>query len=208
MSLKYRPAEPQSTSHFRTQSSAVGYLVKQLLTITTQLPTTFSSSLESNSLENNPHRSSNISNITLAMACFSDLPFELQTDIWTLVFPSHGGVHWVEFEGFPNTLHIVKKTLDFTRDLFDDKEPDTGENRTKRYDNLDYKSTAMVWKTAAYFSNIYMLLYPRFTEIPRGYRKICSRRMYWMRLPRRVVAGSSRPILKLQTCSRLARLHA
>jgi len=67
------------------------------------------------------------------MACFSDLPFELQTDIWTLVLPYRGGVQWVEFEGIPHPPHTINKTLELTYELFGDREPDMKESILRRF---------------------------------------------------------------------------
>ena len=69
------------------------------------------------------------------MASFSDLPVELQTDIWTLVLPSWGGVHWIEFEGFPHSSHVIKKSLQWIDDLFEGKEPSPSENEAACFDN-------------------------------------------------------------------------
>jgi hypothetical protein len=73
------------------------------------------------------------------MPHFSDLPFELQTGVWNLVLPHQGGVHWVEFEGFPHPSHIIKKSLQWAHDLFDDKEPDNRENSVAQWDNHEYR---------------------------------------------------------------------
>jgi hypothetical protein len=59
-----------------------------------------------------------------AMAKFSDLAVELQNEIWTLVLPHRGGVHWIEFEGQPLSAAIIHKTFERVRDIFDNKEPE------------------------------------------------------------------------------------
>lgn len=55
------------------------------------------------------------------MAGFSDLPFELQTEIFMLALPPRGGVHWVELEGRPLPYDDVRKGLHHARELFDPK---------------------------------------------------------------------------------------
>lgn len=56
------------------------------------------------------------------MARFTDLPVEIQTDIWELVLPYRGGVHWVEFEGFPHPPGYIKNSLEITRKLYGDSD--------------------------------------------------------------------------------------
>jgi len=74
------------------------------------------------------------------MARFSDLPFELQTDIWNLALPHQGGIHWVEFEGFPHPSHVINKSLQWNHDLFDDKEPDNHKHSITQYHNREYNN--------------------------------------------------------------------
>lgn len=68
------------------------------------------------------------------MARFNDLPIEIQTQIWELVLPYRGGMHWVEFEGVPRSPEAIRESLERTRILFDNNE-------------LRIKNRGTVWKS-------------------------------------------------------------
>ena len=103
------------------------------------------------------------------MASFSDLPFELQTDIWTLVLPYQGGVHWVEFEGVPHPTHLVKKSLEWTHSLFGDKEPGDSENQIAQYDHPEYNDYCLkIGDSQGQSSMFFHYLY---TSVPSVYGK-------------------------------------
>ncbi|EPE35824.1 hypothetical protein GLAREA_05162 [Glarea lozoyensis ATCC 20868] len=59
------------------------------------------------------------------MAIFDELPLELQESIWKLVIPSHGGIHWIDVEGFPRSTAAILRTLARVKHHFDDKERDS-----------------------------------------------------------------------------------
>jgi hypothetical protein len=93
------------------------------------------------------------------MARFSDLPFELQTDIWALVLPHRGGVHWVELEGIPHPSHIVNKSLEWTHDLFDGREPDNHENIMAGVNNKEYKEHRIgLDQSSLFFESLYAIV--------------------------------------------------
>ncbi len=91
-----------------------------------------------------------------AMARFSDLPFELQTDIWTLVLPYRGGVHWVEFEGLPQPSHIINESLEWIHKLFDDKEPEWIKNNSATFSDPEYgKYYNGLARSSPFFQDLY-----------------------------------------------------
>lgn len=90
------------------------------------------------------------------MACFSDLPFELQTDIWTLALPYRGGVHWVDFEGHPHSPDIVNKSLQWNQDLFGGIEPDSSKNLIAEIRNPGYRKHCKdLDETTLFFKSLY-----------------------------------------------------
>ena len=90
------------------------------------------------------------------MARFSDLPFELQTDIWTLVLPHRGGIHWVEFEGLPHASHIINKSLEWTDHLFG-KEPKSWDDSRAGIRNFEYRkySRDHLGPSSSFFQYLY-----------------------------------------------------
>ena len=95
------------------------------------------------------------------MACFSDLPFELQTEIWTLVLPYRGGVQWIEFEGFPHPAHVINKTLEWSHKLYNDRTPnaETSEYNYARYDNNEYDQHCRdLDQSSEYFQYLYQIV--------------------------------------------------
>lgn len=73
------------------------------------------------------------------MARFTDLPVELQTEIWTLVLPYRGGVHWVEFAGFPRPPNVIKESLDNVHKFFGDREPTLVDTIDVRNESEEYR---------------------------------------------------------------------
>lgn len=105
------------------------------------------------------------------MARFYNLPFELQTDIWNLVLPQQGGVHWVEFEGFPHSAHVINKSLEWAHDLFDDKEPEAHENSIARYDNNEYKKHCNGLDQSSLFFQYLYAIVPSVSGKSKGLRE-------------------------------------
>jgi len=105
------------------------------------------------------HQPSSHDHDTTTMACFSDLPFELQIEIWTLVLPFRGGVQWVEFEGIPQPSHIISQSLKWNQDLFDGREPNNLENSVMKYENQDYKRYAEgLDRSSLFFKSLYTII--------------------------------------------------
>lgn len=93
------------------------------------------------------------------MASFSDLPFELQTEIFRLVLPPRGGVHWVELEGLPQPLDIITETLRTARDQFNDLEP--GLYKVPRYSSVEYdQHCALKYEDGDHSTPFFEYLYP------------------------------------------------
>ena len=93
------------------------------------------------------------------MARFSDLPVELQTAIWTMVLPPRGGVHWVEFEGLPLAPHLIKETLRWTKELFNDREPNVREYNDAEWSREDYvKFCNFLNHSTPFFKHLYTIV--------------------------------------------------
>jgi len=82
-----------------------------------------------------------------------------------MVLPSCGGVHWVEFEGFPHESHIIKESLQWTHDLFNDREPTV---REYNYGNWSHEGFVRFCESLNQSSQFFKYLY---TIVPSVYGK-------------------------------------